>query len=271
MRKRRKKSKLVALQVLSAFTEACRESGGYKPSRGFNRLVIAVKGEELLEQVLSKFLEADELRGHKKISPERERELTLPIWRYAPIGFKRLWLFHVMTQDHARAITLWPGEKMKSDCLSQKDNLTRRARKRLNERLRRLLGAGNYNLWINMEATPFKPFDVHFHGVLELEDASWWKGDKYKKLRLCIREAVGTDCAVKPQKQLKVLHSPFNDGWISYASKQRKRSSRLKSPTRHISPDFVGPHYASTVGLISRSKSAYEDGRIVFNRLLKRV
>jgi len=252
------------------FVEKSTLVGAFEPGIGFDHVVIGDKWEEIIGEIRSEWIREGIALGvgigdypHGSLN----RSLVQPKWRYAKRNFKRLWISHARRDNDTRAITLWVGQKLVSDCLAREEAIAPRIRKRINDRLRRHFGIDEYDIWFDVEATRTDPLDIHLHGLLEVYDPDVWsRKSRYDKLKKCLREAVGTDISRNHRSQIRLVKYK-SEGWIHYSGKRRRQNgvSVLKTPLSNVHPAISHRLHASTRRIRQRAARIYEEARLIAN------
>jgi len=245
------------------FIENLTNFGGFKPGAGINPLVSRVRGPSIYLEMCRKL---DDVTDDPYNTTLDENRLRKPkAWRYTTHLFRDIMRLHACYEDRTRPFSLWFGNKFVADAIDTQKAIAPWARRRLNDRLRRLLGQGNYAFWFTVEGTPENKRAIHAHGILEVTDPVWWEDKKkYRKLRDSIRYAVGTDTPVQPSHQLDTPATPMDQGWITYCRKYRLSRLRSEDYGGTPPPEIGYPTRASSGGLGRRTSDIYEQCRSEF-------
>lgn len=158
---------LLCLKYIEKMTEV----GGFKPGEGANRLVSSIRGGPVLEQLAFEQgeLEYGDYHASDRIKQQLQDWESHPPkeWRYTSHLLRDLTMFHACRPGHARKLTCWIGETLKKRAREENRILAKWLRKRISDRLRRLMGAGEYEFWFSLEATRKDREAIHAHGILD--------------------------------------------------------------------------------------------------------
>ena len=150
MRSRLRKQDALQKRFLSEFMGKSISCGAFNPGIGFDQLVIRDLWADILEGIIGEWRKEDIVFSSPSSAYPHgslRRSIVQPDWRYAKPNFKRNWVSHARRNNDTRAMTLWVGQGLVSDCMARKEAIAPRIRKRMNDRLRRHLGPGQYDVW----------------------------------------------------------------------------------------------------------------------------
>lgn len=186
--------------------------------------------------------------------------------------FRKCMLLYGVKGDPAthRPLTIWIGKEMIEASRATGKSLAAILHKRLSDRLRRLLGAGNFGVWLNVESSDKAPSALHGHGLLYVKDARYLV-DGSRERDLLIRELMdgsGYDKSMHAPNWVRITAKDLNTGWITYCRKARRgRLFRVSAPEP---PHDIGQQLeAGTHELRRQASDFYARARIMFAGLAK--
>lgn len=256
------------------FIEKMTEHKAFVPGRGVNPLVSKIRGMNILLELASEGRQLalthapdratrEQLEDWYKLKPRR--------WRYTTSLLSDIMRLHACEEGLARPMTLWIGKDLVQQSITTGKPLSKLLRKRLNDRLYRLLGKAQYDFWFQLEATRMDDKAIHAHGIVEVRDASWLQDDKKRKrLRGEIIAASGRSHRVDKSRILRLVDEPMNAGWITYCKKHRRRRFKWATRFRGAPTAAIGIKLdAGTQRLNGRSRDMYESVRKAWSEVFK--
>jgi hypothetical protein len=186
--------------------------------------------------------------------------------------FRKCMLLYGVRGDPAthRPLTIWIGKEMIETSRATGKPLAAMLHKRLSDRLRRLLGVGNFGMWLNVESSDKAPYALHGHGLLYVKDARYLVDDSKERDTL-IRELMdGSDYdkSMHAPNWVRITAKDLNTGWIDYSRKARR--GRLFRVSATEPPKDIGDRLeAGTHELRRQASDFYARARIMFTGLAK--
>ena len=152
------------------------------------------------------------------------------------------------TNTPHRPICFWISQELILEAISRKENLAAWMHKRISARLTRLFGDTEFGLWFHLEHIPGQSDKVHAHGLIFVDDESWFKprSIRYTHLRRHIREATGfnSDIHTGDIDKERWVHTPvkrLNHGYVDYCVKSRReRTAHPRFNITKLMPHYVG-------------------------------
>lgn len=167
-----------------------------------------------------------------------------------------------------RPLTIWIGKDMIAESRRTGKPLAKMLHKRLSDRLRRLLGAGNFGIWLNIEVSDKAAYALHAHGLLYVKDARYLVDDSKERDAL-VRELMdGSDAdeSQHPPNWVRFTKKDLNKGWIEYCRKARR--DRLYRISAKEPPTDIGKQLeAGTHTLRGQARDFYDRSRLLVRAL----
>ncbi|MEO0452421.1 MAG: hypothetical protein AAFZ74_19055, partial [Pseudomonadota bacterium] len=161
-----------------------------------------------------------------------------------------------------RKLTFYIGQELVEASIAAGQPLAGYVNKRISRALKRLLGDVEFGVWFHIEPTPEKSVKrppYHAHGILFIDDQSWFIRDssKRKKLGRAFLKATGQDDTMCPQNWQEMKKQDLTFGWIDYSRQSRR--NRMFIMDFEICPEEIGdPLSAMSHSMARRAKSFYE-------------
>ncbi|RYY87317.1 MAG: hypothetical protein EOO15_12235 [Chitinophagaceae bacterium] len=246
------------------------DAGGLLPGGYFDQRVIL----ELYQTIRSSgtggekgLLEDTWLGGDGELFKPRRWYDTTPRFR------KYMLLYGIKGDANThRPLTIWTGKDMIEASRSSDKPLAKTLHKNMTDRLRRLLGTGEFGFWFNIENSNKAPYALHAHGLLYVRDPRYLvrPSDERTALVRELRLASGDDLSTDKKKRImtannwvKFAPKQLNTGWIDYCRKARRgRLFRVSAPEP---PKDIGVRLeAGTHNLTRQASEFYSRARLLF-------
>ena len=143
--------------------------------------------------------------------------------------------------------------------------------KRLQQRLNELLPDVEFGFWLNIEGKPDDEEALHAHGIIFVEDETWFTIDSRKRRKLvsAIKIASDEDGTMDRTRWLDLHYKELNVGWIHYSRKGR-RGRRWKVKAWAEAQEEIGLQLSSTSHTLSRrTQEFYERLRPLLTAIIR--
>lgn len=245
------------------FIESFYNSGAYPLDPGAVRGVLYSYYNIYFNELIKDFADIEHLtKNRREQEISNMRSLRPKAWRYTGNQFRKTMMVYSTTGEHLRPVTIWLGNSFIKRSLTRKGPLAQQLRKRISDKLTREIGSDAFEFWLHIERTRMDPWRLHAHGVMHFDDIRNFDRStaQGRRVRKAIREAAGTDLpgTLQPQNQLRFNAPTFDEGWIHYCIKQRRKIPLLRDKSKEPPEEIGDPLHAGTRGLQQRTKQQYE-------------
>lgn len=188
-------------------------------------------------------------------------------WQDTSVHFRRQMILYGAKGDTAlyRQFTTWIGDELIKQARMSGTPLSDILLSRIRDHLDRLMGAGNWGIWFNIESRNTEnPYDLHAHGVFYVADPAFLRTGNVRKTKLyqALRTASGWTSKDDKSNWTALGEKSLNRGWMEYCLKCR-RDRRFETSKKPPPIDIGHKTWAGSRLLTQRAKRFYERMRVL--------